>query len=167
MKKYPVAVLVAVIAISACSGAPAGSPARTTAVKDSAGVERATAAFHQALRTNDFETFMGYVADDVVFMPPGEPPVRGRDAVRKWMTAFLEQYRTSSLTLADREVRVADGWAVELGTFEWTLKPTAGGSAVVDRGNYMQVWQLQGDTAWRFAREVYNSSIPPAPAAAK
>ena len=110
---------------------------------------------------------MGYVADDVVFMPPGEARVRGRDAVRQWMTAFLAQYRTSSLTLADREVRVDGGWAVELGTFEWALKPAAGGSAVADRGSYMQVWQHQGDTAWRFAREVYNSSVPPAPAAVK
>jgi SnoaL-like domain len=62
--------------------------------------------FHQALRTNDLETFMSYVAEDVFFMPPGEPPVRGRDAVRKWMTGFLAQYRTSSLTLADREVLI-------------------------------------------------------------
>jgi len=110
---------------------------------------------------------MSYVAEDVFFMPPGEAPVRGRDAVRKWMTGFLAQYRTSSLTLADREVLVGSGWAVELGTFEWVLRPAAGGSAVVDRGNYMQVWKEEGDKRWRFAREVYNSSIPPAPVAAK
>lgn len=131
------------------------------------GFEATTAAFHQALRTNDLETFMSYVAEDVFFMPPGEPPVRGRDAVRKWMVAFLAQYRTSSLTLADREVFVGSGWAVELGTFEWALQPVAGGAAVIDRGNYMQVWKKQSDKTWRFAREVYNSSVPPAPVAAK
>jgi uncharacterized protein (TIGR02246 family) len=167
MNRHAVAVLLAVITLGGCREAPPASPARTAVVNDSAGFERATAAFHQALRTNDLETFMGYVAGDVVFMPPGEAPVRGRDAVRQWMTAFLAQYRTSSLTLADREVRVDGGWAVELGTFEWALKPAAGGSAVADRGSYMQVWQHQGDTAWRFAREVYNSSVPPAPAAVK
>jgi ketosteroid isomerase-like protein len=100
-------------------------------------VERATEAFHEALRTNDLETFMSYVAADVFFMPPGEPPVRGRDALRTWMAAFLAQFRTSSLTLADREVLVGNGWAVELGTFEWALQPVAGGAEVIDRGNYM------------------------------
>jgi hypothetical protein len=80
---------------------------------------------------------------------------------------FLAQYRTSSLTLADREVLVGSGWAVELGTFEWALQPAAGGSPVVDRGSYMQVWKQQGDKSWRFAREVYNSAVPPAAAAAK
>jgi uncharacterized protein (TIGR02246 family) len=134
---------------------------------DGAGVERTTAAFHQALRSNDLEAFMSYVGDDVFFMPPGEPAVRGRDAVREWMTAFLTQYRTSSLTLAEREVLAGNDWAVELGTFEWALEPATGGAAVVDRGNYMQVWQRQADRTWRFAREVYNSSIPAASVPAK
>jgi ketosteroid isomerase-like protein len=110
---------------------------------------------------------MSYVAEDVFFMPPGEPAVRGRDALRKWMTGFLAQSRTSSLTLADREVLVGSGWAVELGTFEWALQPAAGGSPVVDRGSYMQVWKEQADKTWRFAREVYNSSVAPVSGAAK
>jgi ketosteroid isomerase-like protein len=147
----------------------AATKRRTKAVVDTdrAGAERASAAFHQALRTNDLETFMSCVAEDVFFMPPGEPPVRGRDALHKWMTAFLAQYRTSSLTLADREMHIGRGWAVELGTFEWALQPAAGGSAVVDRGNYMQVWKEEGNMTWKFAREVYNSSAPPEAVVAK
>lgn len=167
MKRHLPAVVLAAVTLGGCSGAQPASVAEAAVVTDRAGVEAATAAFHQALRTNDLETFMSYVAEDVFFMPPGEPPVRGREAVRNWMTGFLAQYRTSSLTLADREVLVGSGWAVELGTFEWALQPVAGGSAVVDRGNYMQVWKQQGDKTWRFAREVYNSSVPPAPVAAK
>ena len=167
MKKHLAAVVLAAFIPAGCNGAPPASVAEAVAVTDSAGVEGATAAFHQALRTNDLETFMSYVAEDVIFMPPGEPPVRGREAVRSWMTGFLAQFRTSSLTLADREVLVGGGWAVELGTFEWALQPAAGGPAVVDRGNYMQVWKEHGDKTWRVAREVYNSSVAPAPAAAK
>lgn len=159
------AVALAILTLAGGSGTP--SSVAQPAVPDKAAFEASTAAFHQALRSNDLETFMSYVAADVFFMPPGEPPVRGRDAVRKWMTAFLSQYRTSSLTLADREVLVGSDWAVELGTFEWTLQPTAGGPALVDRGNYMQVWKQQSDKRWQFAREVYNSSVPPAPAIAK
>lgn len=123
-----------------------------------AAVEAATSAFHQALRTDDVETFMSYVADDVVLMPPGEPPVRGKKAVREWYTAFLSQYRTSSLTLTEREAFVGSGWAVELGSYAWGLAPAGGGTPSVDRGSYMQVWRKQPDGKWRFAREVYNSS---------
>jgi ketosteroid isomerase-like protein len=103
---------------------------------------------------------MSYVADDVILMAPGEAPVRGKKAVRAWYTGLLSQYHTSSLTLTDREVFVGSGWAVELGAYEWGLAPTKGGTPSVDRGSYMQVWMQQPDGQWRFAREIYNSSVP-------
>jgi uncharacterized protein (TIGR02246 family) len=162
MKRHLAVIVLAAVALGGCREAQPTSVAAGADVTDRAKVEGATAALHQALRANDLETLMSYVAEDVVFMPPGEPPVRGRDAVRTWMRAFLAQYQTSALTLADRDVMVGSGWAVELGTFEWRLQPAAGGSPVTDRGNYMQVWKEQPDKTWRFAREVYNSSAPPA-----
>ena len=146
--------------MAGCGKSEPSASKPSAATSDKAAVEASTTAFHEALRGNDLEKFMSYVADDVFFMPAGEPPVRGKEAMRKWMTAFLSQYRTTSLTFADREVRVADGWAVELGTYEWALAPAAGGAAAVDRGNYMQVWQQRPDKSWSFAREVYNSSVP-------
>jgi uncharacterized protein (TIGR02246 family) len=141
-------------ALVGCNGPRAPSSATT------ADVERATAAFHQALRANDTETFLSFVADDVVMMPPGEAPVRGKDALRAWYAAFLSQYRTSSLTLGGREVFVGDGFAVEVGSFEWGLSPAKGGDPVFERGNYMQVWKRQPDAQWRFEREIWNSSAP-------
>jgi uncharacterized protein (TIGR02246 family) len=125
-----------------------------------AAVDSATTAFHQALRTNDTATFLSYVADDVVMMPPGEPPVRGKDALRAWYAAFLAQYRTSSLTLAHREVFVGAGWATELGSYEWGLTPTGAGAEVIDSGHYMQVWKQLPAGQWRFAREIWNSAVP-------
>jgi uncharacterized protein (TIGR02246 family) len=141
-------------ALVGCNG-PKAPPSATKA-----DVERATVAFHEALRTNDAETFLSFVADDVVMMPPGEAPVRGKDALRAWYAVFLSQYRTSSLTLGDREVFVGEGFAVEIGSFEWGLTPAAGGTPILDRGNYMQVWRRQPDGQWRFEREIWNSSAP-------
>lgn len=123
--------------------------------------EAATAAFHQALRANDAEALFAFVSADVVLMPPGEAAVRGAAAMREWYSAFLAQFRTFSLTLSDREVFVSDGWAVELGTFEWGLMPAGGGDPVLDRGNYIQVWKSRPDGHWRFEREVWNSSASP------
>ena len=122
--------------------------------------EAATAAFHEALRTNDAQALFAYVADDVLLMPPGEGAVRGKNAMREWYAAFLAQYRTSSLKLSSREVFVGDRWAVELGSYEWGLSPVAGGDDMVDHGNYMQLWRSQPDGEWRFEREIWNSSAP-------
>ncbi|HSJ62920.1 MAG TPA: DUF4440 domain-containing protein [Gemmatimonadaceae bacterium] len=137
---------------------------QATAGSARAAVEAATSAFHQALRTNDAEALFAHVSDDVVLMPPGEPVLHGKRAMRDWYAGFLGQFRTTRLALADCEVHVGDAWAVELGTYEWHLDPVSGGDPVIDRGNYMQLWKAHPDGQWRFEREIWNSSMP-APAA--
>jgi ketosteroid isomerase-like protein len=145
----------------ACMDSKSETANNTHAPNPRAMVESTTTAFHQALRTNDSATFYAFIADDVIINPPGEQSVRGKDAVRSWYSAFLKQYQTSKLTLGEREVFVGDGWATEVGSYEWGLKPTAGGAEVVDRGHYMQVWKHNADGKWQFAREIWNSSTPP------
>ena len=118
--------------------------------------------FHEALRVNDVQTFMSFIADDVVLMAPGEPTIRGKAAVRAWYEGFLAQFHTSTLVFNHEEVFMGNGFAVELASFEWGLVPTRGGAASVDRGSFMQVWKKQADGQWRFAREIFNSSVPAA-----
>ena len=161
MLKWQSFVALSLLTSIGCGGAKAPSSAAR------AEVESATAAFHQALRTNDTDAFMSYVADDVVLMPPGEAAVRGKPAMQAWYATFLSQYRTSSLTLSGRQVLVGEGFAVEVGAFEWGLTPVVGGAPVVDRGNYMQVWKRQPDGSWRFEQEIWNSSASAAQPAVK
>jgi ketosteroid isomerase-like protein len=126
---------------------------------DRSSLDAASAAFHEALRTDDADTLFTHVTDDVILMPPGEAPVRGKNAMRDWYVRFLSAYRTTSLLLDNKEVQMGDDWGVETGSFEWGLAPAAGaGEPITDRGSYMQVWKRESDGQWRFAREIYNSS---------
>lgn len=160
MTRWTVPLTIAIMLIGACT-VERESPTHTNPAEAvRAEVESITAAFHEALRTDNAEALMGYVADDVVMAPPGEPPIRGKEAMRTWYAGFIAQYRTTSLTLADKEVYVGDGWAVEFGSFEWGLAPAAGGESVVDRGTYMQVWRQTPEGVWQFAREIWNSAAP-------
>jgi uncharacterized protein (TIGR02246 family) len=164
---WPAIAVLSTTLVVGCNCPKPPSDASTLSAPTRAAVESATTAFHHALRTNDTATFLSYIAEDVVMMPPGEPPVQGKDAMRAWYAGFLTQYRTSSLTLDDREVFVGAGWATELGTYQWGLTPAGGGAPVLDRGHYMQVWRQQPDGQWRFAREIWNSSAPPSPPGGK
>ena len=104
---------------------------------------------------------MVLMADDVVLMPPGETVLKGKEAVRNWYDRLLTQLRTDDLTITDREVLIGGEWATELATFEWTLIPVGGGAPVTDRGTYVQVWRREADGRWLFARELWNSTVPP------
>jgi len=72
--------------------------------------------------------------------------------------------RTSDLTVTGREVLIGGEWATEVASFEWALVPVAGGPAAIDQGSYVQVWHREPDGRWLFARELWNSSTPPATA---
>ena len=102
---------------------------------------------------------LAHVSDDVRMMPPAEPVIRGKSAMREWLAGFLSLYRTTSLVFSDCEVVVGDDWALELGTYEWGVKPAAGGETVIDRGNYMQLWKRHRDGRWRFGRTSWRISI--------
>jgi ketosteroid isomerase-like protein len=136
-------------------------PAAAEAAK-SPTLEAASQALDEALRRDDVEALFARMTDDVVLMPPGEAPLRGKAAARAWYTGLLAQYRTSTLVFTQREVFEDQTTGVVLGAHEWVLRPTAGGEPVVDRGSYMQLWRKQPDGRWLFAREIWNASSPTA-----
>jgi ketosteroid isomerase-like protein len=153
--------LLAVLAAVACSG-PTPRPETVDRVALRAGVDSAADRLLAALRADASDSLMALMADDVVLMPPDEAALKGKAAVRAWYDQLLTQFRTSSLTITDREVLLGGEWATELAAFEWTLVPVAGGPAVIDRGSYVQVWRRGADGRWLFSRELWNSTAPPA-----
>ena len=156
------ACLLVVLAAVGCSGQTA-APGTVDRAALRAGVDSAATRLLTALRSDAPDSFVVLLSDDVVLMPPNEPVLRGKAAVRAWYDRFLIQFRTSGLTITDREVLIGGDWATELAAFEWALMPVAGGPAVIDRGSYAQVWHREPDGRWLFSRELWNSTTPPAP----
>jgi ketosteroid isomerase-like protein len=154
------AYLLALLAAVACSGAPGAD--RSDRASHQAGVDSAANRLLSALRTNGSDSLMALMANNVVLMPPNEAVLKGKAAVRAWYDQFLTQLRTSNLTITDREVLIGGEWATEVAGFEWTLVPVAGGPATTERGSYVQVWHHEPDGRWLFARELWNSTAPPA-----
>ncbi|HEX8942507.1 MAG TPA: nuclear transport factor 2 family protein [Gemmatimonadaceae bacterium] len=125
-----------------------------------AGVDSVADRLLAALRADAPDSLLALMADDVVIMPPNEPVLNGKAAVRSWYEQFVKQMRTSSLTITNREVLIGGDYATEVARFEWRLLPVAGGPPMVDRGSYMQVWHRGSDARWAFSREVWNSTTP-------
>ena len=152
--------LIVVAAAIACC-APGSEKSSTPPAVPQAGVDSAADRLLAALRTDATDSLLALMSDDVIIMPPNEPVLKGKAAVRTWYEQFVQQMHTSSLTITDREVLIGGDFATEVAGFEWTLTPVAGGPPIVDRGSYMQVWHRQPDGRWVFSREVWNSTAPP------
>ena len=153
------AFLVFSVLLIACSSQKSG---RDTGQQPTlqAGVDSAAARLLAALRSDAPDSLLALMTDDVIIMPPNEPVLKGKAAVRNWYEQFVKQMRTSSLNITDRELLIGGDYAAEVAAFEWTLAPAAGGAPMTDRGSYIQVWHRQPDGRWLFSREVWNSTTP-------
>ena len=94
-------VMIISAAAIACSGP---EPGQGTTQHDGlqAGVDSAATRLLAALRTDSPDSLMALMADNVIIMPPGEPVLKGKAAVRTWYEQFVKQMRTSSLNVTDR-----------------------------------------------------------------
>ncbi|CAN5269146.1 hypothetical protein BH10PSE13_BH10PSE13_22880 [soil metagenome] len=63
--------------------------------EDSRAIEvKAHDAYVAAINSNDIDTFMEMVTDDIVYQAPVEPEIVGKDAVRKWGASYFGAYHT-------------------------------------------------------------------------
>ncbi len=116
--------------------------------------------YSSSLNSGDLDAWMSLWTEDGVQMPPGEPPVIGKDQIRARNGASLDQF-TFSMAITNEEVEVAGDWAFARGTYTATLTPKEGGEPIPIDGKYMTILQRQPDGAWKIHRDIFNSNVPP------
>ena len=149
--------LVAVVSLAAaCSGA---KPGEDFTMKDQASIRERSDAFVKAFNAKDVDQVLGIYAENSVFMPPNEPVIRGRDALRTFYADLLKSGATG-LRLNVGEVSGHGPLAYQSGTYEMDVK-RASGAGTHDRGKYLFVLRKMGDT-WRYEYTMWNSDLPAA-----
>ena len=111
-----------------------------------AAMMKADRDFNRAMADRDLSRFLSYVAEDAKF----DASV-GKDAVAKaWAAFFVAGGPTISWAPVKAESLVAGDVGYTVGAWERHTKD-AQGKDVVRRGQYLTVWRLQKDGAWRAA----------------
>ncbi len=134
----------------------------TPIVPDSAGVRRAiddnNARYLAALKRGDAATVAASYTGDGVVMVANMTAWDGADGIRQGFAGFLAQFAVIDGKLATHDVIVTPYYAIERGTYQWTLHPKSGtGPDVTDNGKYLTVWELQDDGSWKISRDITNS----------
>lgn len=140
-----------------------GEAGRTAEAVDTAAVMAAIdsvrSAFAEAYTAGEFSRVSPYIHSDVIYSPPGHPPIRGPDSV------IAHDWRTippgATFELEPVDTRVVDGeWAFELGTSTVTFTARGGDEETSMRSSYLVVLRNTGD-GWQLYREVGGSDRPP------
>ncbi len=157
MKNFLLCVLGAVsLAAAGCSTA---KPGDEFTMKDQASIRERNEAFVKAFNAKDVGQVLGIYAENSVFMPPNQPVIRGKDALKTFYDDLLQAGATD-LRLNVGEVSGHGPLAYQSGTYEMEMKP-AKGAATHDRGKFLFVLRRMGDT-WRYEYTMWNSDLPTA-----
>jgi ketosteroid isomerase-like protein len=134
---------------AACSSATSGEK---FTMKDQASIRGRSDAFVKAFNAKDVGELLGVYAETSVFMPPNEPVIRGKDALKTFYDNLLKG-GAAGLKLSVGEVSGEGSLAYQSGTYEMEKK---GGTR--DRGKYLFVLRKFND-AWRYEYTMWNSDL--------
>ena len=154
MKHLTIAFLFPAFLTAACGSASTSDPAA-----DRQAIAAATAQFEAAENAGSVDQFRAFFADDLVMMGPNMPPVTGGDSVAALMRVFHDAFAVQ-VEYDSQEIVVFGDWAFDRGTERYTLTPKAGGAPIRRGGNYLYLYQRQGDGSWKQSRVIWNSSDP-------
>jgi uncharacterized protein (TIGR02246 family) len=119
-----------------------------------------------AVNAGDADSVLAGMTDDVVYLPPDQPLLRGKDRLRKLLTPAYEQLDIQ-ISMTAEETVLAGDWAWEWGHLSGSMGPKAGGQATEVDGKYFYVYRRQGDGSWRIARDIFNWNKPSGSSAAE
>jgi ketosteroid isomerase-like protein len=151
---------VLVLAGVACLAWACGTanPAEEFGMKDQTALRERTEAFVKAFNARDVPQVLSIYAENSNFMPPNQPIIRGRDALKTFYDELLNGGATN-LKLDVAEVSGHGPLAYQSGTYEMDVKPAKGPSQH-DRGKYLFIARKLNNV-WRYEYTVWNSDLPP------
>lgn len=126
-----------------------------------AGLARRHRSWIEAVNETDLGAYAEAVCEDLVWWPPGQPPVEGRAAFRDWLAPFVDRY-AYEFSVEDPVFRVSGRWAVEKARFRSRMTPEAGGDAMEHAGRFIALWRRDEDDRWRIERYVDDTVTPDA-----
>ncbi len=157
--RYP-AVVALIASFSACAPAPPDLEA------EKAALMQTSREWAQAAASGDVERILSYWADDAMVLPPDQPAVVGKTAIREFVRASLAM-PGFSVTWEPEQASVASsgntGYLIERNRFTIT---DAGGAMLTLHGKGVTVWRKDPNGAWKCVIDIWNDNPQEQPAGA-
>jgi uncharacterized protein (TIGR02246 family) len=117
---------------------------------DEQAIRQLVATWLDASMSGDTQTVLGLMTEDVVFLLPGQAPMRGRAAFAAAQSGLGKMRIEASSDI--QEVQVFGEWAYCWNKLSVTISPEDGGDPVTRAGNVLSILRKQAGT-WRIFRD--------------
>jgi uncharacterized protein (TIGR02246 family) len=119
---------------------------------DTAQIRELIADWLRATAAGDLDRLLGLMAEDVVYLLPGQPPMRGRESFAAAFRTALQSFRIEGRSQI-QEIQVAGHMAYCWNHLTVTLRPLAGGSPARRSGNVLTVLRKNLNGRWQVFRD--------------
>lgn len=100
----------------------------------------------------DISKILPLMAEDVVFLTPGQPPMRGREAFAASFAGWQGKFSLET-DCEIREIQTVGTWAYSWTKLSVTMTPIDGGPANRRSGHALTVLRKNADGAWQILRD--------------
>ncbi len=125
-----------------------------TRAADLAAIEKLHQEDIEVTLSQDPKGLIDVWTEDGVRLNPGSPPVVGKQAIQadneKFRAAYPD-FKVLKYAPDMKDVRIADGWAIEVGDSAATYRMSAKDNPVSVNDKGMRLLKRQSDGSWKFA----------------
>ncbi len=150
------------LAMIAGCGQPTSTP--QTIAADEAAIRAGTGLWTDAYNAGEIDEIVAFYTDDAVVMPSNVLPLKGRAAIKDFLTKDIAAAKAAGLTAKDGAGDV--GISGDLAWHAGTSSVVDAAGRTVETGKYIEVWS-RVNGKWLMIRDIWNDDAPPEPAAAK
>ncbi|TMQ64362.1 MAG: SgcJ/EcaC family oxidoreductase [Candidatus Eisenbacteria bacterium] len=118
---------------------------------DEQAIRELVATWHRATAAGDLQRILSLMTEDAVFLTPGRPPMRGKDAFAAGFRTLIQTHRIES-TGTIKEIHIAGDWAHFWAQLSVTTTPL-NGPPTRRSGPTLTIVRKQADGVWVLARD--------------
>jgi len=116
--------------------------------------------WHSATAEGDVEAVLRLMAEDVVFLVAGHPPMKGRSTFEQGLRGLLASHRLES-TAEIQEIQVSGTLAYCWSVLNVQITPKAGGNSVARSGSAVSILRKQANGSWLVVRDANLLALAP------
>lgn len=106
----------------------------------------------------DIEAYANLLSEKAVWIPPGQPPIIGRQAFKQWLKPFFNDYRYD-FTITGEQFNISGDWALERAEFTSRMTPVNGENTMEHSGSFTVIWHREHDNRWYIDRYVDDTGL--------
>jgi len=125
---------------------------------DEQAIRNLVALWHSATASGDVDAVLGLMAEDVVFLVAGRPPMQGRSSFENGLRKLLATHRIES-TGEVREIEVSGDLAYCWSELTVRIVPRSGGNTANRAGSALSILRKQASGSWVVVRDA--NMLPP------